>query len=290
MAALDLTSALKGTVSQNCKTAEVLEIFSKLFMKIAAVKSAMAKAKEQQNNLQTHPNAQWAVPLPRVVDRPPIPASQLPRVPITIAEADCCIRDGGKRVQMVGMASQVAAIPTQSVEAQPQAKTWEGDPAIGNTRATNRKTKLHFTGQWQWWTKSQVQHKIMDNQYHARGNACMHWRHQANVWDFSGQTDPQKIPMMWFCKWPILFLASKAKYWNIATWFPIPRHRPHGPTLTASSLDGLCKECPAKWWEQTQSSLFPRSRYQEQGQRTSRTASSPASSGLRKPKSLKEQD
>jgi hypothetical protein len=58
MAALDLTSALKGTVSQNCKTAEVLEIFSKLFMKIAAVKSAMAKAKEQQNNLQTHPNAQ----------------------------------------------------------------------------------------------------------------------------------------------------------------------------------------------------------------------------------------
>jgi hypothetical protein len=49
--ASDLTSALKGTVSCDGKTAEVLQKFSKLFTKIAAAKSELAKAKEQQNNL-----------------------------------------------------------------------------------------------------------------------------------------------------------------------------------------------------------------------------------------------
>jgi hypothetical protein len=50
-AALDLTSALNGTISCNGKMAEALQKFSKLFMKVAAVKSELAKAKEQQNNL-----------------------------------------------------------------------------------------------------------------------------------------------------------------------------------------------------------------------------------------------
>jgi hypothetical protein len=87
----ELTSALKGMVSRNGKTAEVLEKFSKLFTKIAVAKAVMAKAKEQQNNLHTHPNARQAVPLPRMVNRPLIPASPLPRVPVAFAEADCCI-------------------------------------------------------------------------------------------------------------------------------------------------------------------------------------------------------
>jgi hypothetical protein len=100
-AASELTSALKGTVSSNGKMAEALEKFRELFTKIAASKAAMAKAKEQWNNLQTHPNAHQAVPLLSVVDRPPIPASPLPRVPIALAEDDCCIRDVGGRVQMV---------------------------------------------------------------------------------------------------------------------------------------------------------------------------------------------
>ncbi len=114
--ASDLTSALEGMVSHG-KTAELLEKFSKLFTKIATVTSAMVKAKEQQNNLQTHPNARQAVPLPSLVNRPPILASPLPRVPIAIAEADCHVRNDGKRVQMVGMASRVAVKPTQIIEA-----------------------------------------------------------------------------------------------------------------------------------------------------------------------------
>jgi hypothetical protein len=50
-AALDLTSALKGTISCNGKTAEVLQKFSELFTKIAMAKSELAKAKVQWNNL-----------------------------------------------------------------------------------------------------------------------------------------------------------------------------------------------------------------------------------------------
>ncbi len=50
-AASDLTSALKGTISRDGKTAEVLQKFSKLSTKIAAEKSKLAMAKEQRNNL-----------------------------------------------------------------------------------------------------------------------------------------------------------------------------------------------------------------------------------------------
>jgi hypothetical protein len=76
---LDLTSALKGTISRNCEMAEALQL----------AKSELEKAKEQRNNFQNHPNASQAVPLPMVAERPPTPASQLPRVPIEIVEADC---------------------------------------------------------------------------------------------------------------------------------------------------------------------------------------------------------
>jgi hypothetical protein len=96
--------------------AEALQMFRELFTKIATAKSELAKAKEQQNNLQNHPNIRQAVPLPRVADRPPILASPLPRVPIDIAEADCCIRGGGKGLPMVGTTSQVTVMPTQTVE------------------------------------------------------------------------------------------------------------------------------------------------------------------------------
>jgi hypothetical protein len=99
-AALDLTGALKRTISRNGKTAEALQKFRELFTKIAAAKSELAKAKEKRNNLRNQPNARQAVPLPRVAKRPPTPASQLPRVPIDIAEADC----------------QVTLMPMQTVE------------------------------------------------------------------------------------------------------------------------------------------------------------------------------
>jgi hypothetical protein len=56
-AAVELTSALKGTVSQDTEMAEALAKFSYLFHKIAAAKADRAKAKEQRNHHCTHPNS-----------------------------------------------------------------------------------------------------------------------------------------------------------------------------------------------------------------------------------------
>jgi hypothetical protein len=52
-----LTSALQGNVAPETKAEEGLRRVSKLFMKIGAAKASAAKAKEQQNRLQTHPEA-----------------------------------------------------------------------------------------------------------------------------------------------------------------------------------------------------------------------------------------
>jgi hypothetical protein len=121
--ALELTSALKGSVSRDGKMAEVLKKFSKLFTKIAMAKAVTAKVKEQWNNVQTHLNARQAVPLPRMVDRPPIPASPLPRVPVAPKEAECHIRGVGRSVPNLGMAPRVSILPKQFVESRSQVQT-----------------------------------------------------------------------------------------------------------------------------------------------------------------------
>ncbi len=56
-AALELTSALKGMVSRNAKTADALAKVCNLFHKIAqsTVATATAKAKKQWNHPRTHP-------------------------------------------------------------------------------------------------------------------------------------------------------------------------------------------------------------------------------------------
>jgi hypothetical protein len=87
--AQQLTSALQGNVAPETKAAEVLWRVSKLFMKISLAKASAAKAKEQQNQLQTHPEARCATPFPRVAEPNPRLEISLPRV-ITLPEADNC--------------------------------------------------------------------------------------------------------------------------------------------------------------------------------------------------------
>jgi hypothetical protein len=86
-----LTSALQGTTLQESEMAEASKNISKLFTKIAAAKAARAKAKEQRNRLQTHPEAQCTTHLPRVLaeQNPRVNTIPLPRVPESIA--DCCV-------------------------------------------------------------------------------------------------------------------------------------------------------------------------------------------------------
>ena len=88
-AAAELTSALKGTVSQDAETADALAKVSDLFQKIAASKADRAKVKEQRNQLRTHPSSRREVPLPRVEKPPARQAVPIPRVQATPTVDDC---------------------------------------------------------------------------------------------------------------------------------------------------------------------------------------------------------
>ncbi len=72
---------------------------------------------------------------------------------------------------------------------------WRRDATTGDTQTTHHKAKLRFAWQWRWQTDPQIQHKVTNYQYYARGNACMHQHHQAKVQDFSGQPGYPKIPV-----------------------------------------------------------------------------------------------
>jgi hypothetical protein len=106
-AAAELTSSLKGTISRDAETAEALTKVGELFHKIAAAKAATTKAKEQRNQHRTHPTACRVVPLPRVVNNPPVPpVVPLPRVPASPTVEDCCVGGVGSGMQNVNTPSQ----------------------------------------------------------------------------------------------------------------------------------------------------------------------------------------
>jgi len=101
-AAVELISALKGTVSQDAETADALAKVSDLFQKIAASKAERAKAKEQRNQHCTHPSFRRAVPIPRVENDPPAQQTvPIPRVQATPTADDCCVVGGGGGLQIV---------------------------------------------------------------------------------------------------------------------------------------------------------------------------------------------
>ncbi len=101
-AALELSRALKGMVLRDAETADALAKVSNLFHKTAQAKVAMAKAKEQWNLHQTHPNTRQMVPLPRVANKPLAPlTAPLPRGQAAPTLEDCPIECVGGGVQIV---------------------------------------------------------------------------------------------------------------------------------------------------------------------------------------------
>jgi hypothetical protein len=101
-AAAELTSALKGTVSQDVETADALTKVSVLFHKIAASKAERAKAKEQLNQYCTHPSYLREVPIPRVEHEAPArQAVPIPRAQATPTADDCRVVGGKSRLQIV---------------------------------------------------------------------------------------------------------------------------------------------------------------------------------------------
>jgi hypothetical protein len=83
------TSTLQGNIAPETKAAKALRRVSTLFTKIGTAKASAAKAKEQQNQIRTHPEARQATPLPRVAEQNSRVKISLPRV-TKVPEADCC--------------------------------------------------------------------------------------------------------------------------------------------------------------------------------------------------------
>ncbi len=79
-AAQQLTSALKGNILVGNETTEALKKVSKLFTKILVEATNLAKTKEQQNRIHTHPNARHTISLPRVAEQNPRVELSIPRV------------------------------------------------------------------------------------------------------------------------------------------------------------------------------------------------------------------
>jgi hypothetical protein len=86
-AAQQLTSNLEGNIAPETKAAEALHRVGKLFTKKASAKASAAKAKRQPNQIQTHPEARRATPLPRVAEQNPRVEISIPKV-IKVLEAD----------------------------------------------------------------------------------------------------------------------------------------------------------------------------------------------------------
>ncbi len=78
--AQQLTSTQKGQIPTGNKTVEALKKVRQLFTKRAEAKANIAKTKEQQNQIRTHPNARRTIPLPRMAKRNPRVELSIPRV------------------------------------------------------------------------------------------------------------------------------------------------------------------------------------------------------------------
>ena len=128
-AASELTSALKGTVSQDAETADALQRVSDLFHKIATAKAERAKATEQRNQHRTHPSPRRVVPLPRVENDPLVPrqVGPIPRVQPTMPVVDCHILGGGQ----TSPARRTTPLPR--VEFEPPARRAMPIPRIQST-------------------------------------------------------------------------------------------------------------------------------------------------------------
>jgi hypothetical protein len=64
-------------------------------------------------------------------------------------------------------------------------------------RSTHHEAELNFAGQRRQQTEPQVQHKVKNDQYYARGNACMHQHHQAKIQGSAAKMATSKFLLIW---------------------------------------------------------------------------------------------
>ncbi len=202
-AASELTSALKGKVSCEAETADALARVSKLFHKIAEVKAAKAKAKEQWNTHLTHPNARQAVPLPRVlIDPPTQPAVPLPRVQAAPPVDDCRVVGGGSERQIVHTPTQIVGPRLQIVGDKTLRQGKHGPSNAGPNYISQDEDEEHSHGYNTWsWTTSIMQDAIL---------ACIDIT-KLNFKISAAKMASQKLPMTWFCEMANSVLGKQGK-------------------------------------------------------------------------------
>jgi hypothetical protein len=191
-AAGELTSALKGTILCDAETAEALTKVGKLFHKIAAAKAATAKAKEQWNQHCTHPTARQVVPLPRVVNNPPVLlVVPLPRVLASPTVKDCCVGGVGSGMQNVNAPSQPVDSRLQIVKNVTQRQGKHRPPsARPNYILQDDNAKQHHRYNPQSRTTSIMQEAML---------ACIDITNPKFKLS-AAKLSSQRIPMTWLCE------------------------------------------------------------------------------------------
>ncbi len=172
-AAQQLTSTLKGNIPMGNETAEALKKVGELFTKIVEVKVNIAKAKEQQNRICTHPDACRAIPLPRVVEQNPRVELSIPRVD-KAPKADCCVMQivANLTTPWFNVQSPMTFSQSRSPRVNAQSSAAQSN-YISQDKKRRRRTPT-------------VQYPLTNNEHHAGSNVGMCQHLQANVHCLTG--------------------------------------------------------------------------------------------------------
>jgi hypothetical protein len=237
-AAAELTSALKGTISCDAETAEALTKAGKLFQKIAAAKAATAKAKEQRNQHRTHPTARRAVPLPRVVNDPPVPpVVPLPRVPASPTVEDCCIGGVGSGMQNVNTLSQPLDSRLQIVENVTQQQGKHRPPsARPNYILQDDNAKQHHRYNTWLWTTSIMQEVML---------VCIDITNPKFEL-LAAKLSSQRIPMMWLCEMVNSVIGEQGELLEYQHLIANPKTRATWTHLYGNELGRLTQGMPGQ--------------------------------------------
>ncbi len=232
-AAAELTSALKGKISCDAETGEVLTKVGELFHKIAAAKAATAKAKEQQKQHRTHPTARRAVPLPRVVNDTPVPpVVPLPRVPTSPTVEDCRVGGVGSGMQNVNTPSQPVDSRLQIVENVTQRQGKHRPPsARPNYILQNDNAKQHHGYNTRLWTTSIMQEAML---------ACINITNPKFKL-LAEKLSSQRIPMTWLCEMANSVIGKQGELLEYQHLIANPKTRVTWTHLYGSELGRLAQ-------------------------------------------------
>ncbi len=173
----------------------------------------MAKTKEQQNQLRTHPNARRAVPFTRVVNKPPVQSTvPLPRVQAAPTVDDCHPGGGFSEMQNIRMTTpiaiplvQIVNSPTQIDGSQLQIVESQGKHGPPSARPNYILQDDDDEQQHGYNTRSQTT-RIM----HEAILACIYITKQKFEL-LAAKMSSQKFPMMWFCEMANSVLGEQGK-------------------------------------------------------------------------------